>query len=68
MENKKIKFDVHQDFKLLCCEIQNKRIARGMENSQEKVSLWKLTKTITNMIRSNDELIEALVGVKINGN
>jgi len=34
----------------------------------DKVALWKLTKTISNMIDSNKTIFDSLVEVEINGN
>ena len=65
MKDKKVKRDMHEDFCKLLIEIQNKRIKNGMEKVQDKIALWRLTKTITNMLKANPELINQLSKVKI---
>ena len=59
------KIDVHYTFTELLKEIQTKRIAEGKESAQDKVPLWKLTKTITNMVHSNEEIFKSLCEVEI---
>lgn len=61
-----IKRDVHPDFWKLLEEIQLERIKRGKEELKSKIPLWKLTKTITNLIRSNEHILNELIEVKIN--
>ena len=56
----------HPEFVILLKLIQNERIKEGKETSQSKIALWKLTKTIANMINSNPEIFKTLVEVKIN--
>lgn len=61
-----IKMDVHSDFRDLIIRIQGLRIGREKETWQTKISLWKLTKTVVNLLDANPELIDSLVEVKIN--
>jgi len=56
---------VHPSFKELLFKIQTMRIKKGMEDSKTKISLWRLTKTISNMIESNKEILNSLIEVKI---
>lgn len=68
MENKHspLQFKVHPDFRLLAIAIQDARIKAGMEDSQHKIALWKITKTVSNLINSNPKILNSLVEVKIN--
>lgn len=70
MENKvsPLQFKVHPDFRLLTIAIQDSRVKVGMEDSQHKIALWKITKTISNLVASNPKILNSLVEVKINGN
>ena len=58
---------VHEDFKKLLADLQTDRIVKGMETSQTKVPLWRLAKTISNLIYSNKNVYDSLVEVKIDG-
>lgn len=58
---------VSQDFKKLCFKIQNDRVIEGTDTIKNKLSLPKVTKTITNMINANPKLLKTLVEVKQNG-
>ena len=62
----KILMKVHPDFRDMVAHIQNERIKSGVEDVQNKIPLYKLTKTITNLILSNPKIKDMLVGVKIN--
>ena len=62
---KPVLFKVHPDFIDLIHEIQELRIEKGKETRKEKVSLWRITKAIKNMIDTNTNLKEALVEVEI---
>lgn len=62
-----LQFKVHPKFRLLLITLQDARVKAGMEDSQNKIALWKLTKTISNLIESNEKVFESLVGVEING-
>lgn len=66
MSEKPVPVKVHLKFKELLENIQNDRIRIGKETSQKKIPLWKLTKTIYNMIETNKGLYESLVRVDIN--
>lgn len=59
---------VHPDFWELVIRLQDARVKTGKETSQSKVGLWKLTKTISNLINANDKIFQKLVEVPINGN
>lgn len=61
-------FKIHPKFRLTLINIQDARVKGGKENSMEKIALWKLTKTISNMIESNRDVFDSLVEVEINGN
>lgn len=61
----KINFWVHKDFAVLLRELQVDRIRAGTDN--KVVPTWRLSKTVVNMIRANDELYNALKEVVING-
>jgi len=69
MENKvnPLLFKIHPDFRLLLIDIQDTRVKNGKETVKEKVALWKLTKTLTNMIESNKDMFNILTEVEING-
>jgi hypothetical protein len=69
MENKvnPLLFKIHPDFRLLLIDIQDRRVKNGKETVKEKVPLWKLTKTLTNMIESNKDMFNILTEVEING-
>lgn len=58
---------IHNDFKRLLIDLQTSRIAAGKESSQTKIPLWRLTKTISNLIYSNEKVYNSLVEVEING-
>ena len=58
---------IHPEFKVLLIKLQTDRIASGNENSQTRVALWRLTKTISNLINSNKQVYDSLVEVKIDG-
>lgn len=64
---KPINFKIHPDFRELLFKIQQERIKKGMEKIDNKVPTWKLSKAITNMIKVNEKLYDALVEVRING-
>lgn len=70
MENKinPLLFKIHPKFRLTLINVQDARVKAGKENSQDKIALWKLTKTISNMIESNRDVFDSLVEVEINGN
>ena len=70
MENKinPLLFKIHPKFRLTLINIQDARVKSGKETSMEKIALWKLTKTISNMIESNKDVFDSLVEVEINGN
>jgi len=58
----------HPDFWTFLKKLQNDRINANKENSQTKIALWKLTKTINNYFIANEKSYKALVEVDINGN
>ncbi len=60
-----LKFRIHPDFRDLLIKIQDSRIKSGKETTQEKIALWRLTKTISNMINSNKDMLNKLVEVDI---
>lgn len=66
MSESPISTKVHPKFKMLLENLQNDRIRTGKETSQNKIPLWRLTKTIFNMIDTNKELYKSLVEVEIN--
>jgi len=55
----------HPDFWKLLKDIQTERVEAGKEDVQSKIALWKLTKTIANLVRSNKEIHNSLVEVDI---
>jgi hypothetical protein len=55
----------HPDFHKLLIKLQEVRIKKGTDSVQDKVALWRLTKTIYNMIDSNKELFDILTEVPI---
>ena len=57
--------DVHEDFHKFLEKLQNERIKSGKETVVTRISLWRLTKTISNLLNSNPELIKRLVEVDI---
>lgn len=63
---KPVPFQVHPKFRELIFAIQQERINTGKEKIDKKVACWRLTKTIYNMIESNNELFQSLVEVDIN--
>jgi len=69
MENKinPLPFKIHPRFRELLISLQNARVKEGKEDTQGKVALWKLTKTISNLIETNKHIWDSLVGVEING-
>jgi hypothetical protein len=70
MENKinPLLFKIHPKFRLTLINVQDARVKAGKENTMDKVALWKLTKTISNMIESNKDVFKSLVEVEIDGN
>ena len=70
MENKinPLLFKIHPKFRLTLINVQDARVKAGKENTMDKVALWKLTKTISNMIESNKYVFKSLVEVEIDGN
>ena len=70
MENKTnpLLFKIHPKFRLTLIHIQDARVKADKETSMDKIALWKLTKTISNMIESNKDVFDSLVEVEINGN
>ena len=56
---------IHPEFHNLLISLQTDRISEGKETSQTKISLWKLTKTISNMVNSNPDVYKRLVEVDI---
>lgn len=67
MEDKRIPMWVHQEFKKLLKKVQNERVKRGKETVDGRVSLWRLTKTVSNLVNANKEVFNSLVEVEING-
>ncbi len=69
MENKinPLLFKIHPKFRLTLISIQDARVKAGKENTIDKIALWKLTKTISNMIDCNKTMFDSLVEVEING-
>lgn len=63
---KPVPFQVHPKFRKLIFTIQQERVNAGKESIDKKISCWRLTKTISNMIESNEELFKSLVEVEIN--
>ncbi len=61
-------FKIHPKFRLTLINVQDARVKAGKETTMDKVALWKLTKTISNMIDSNKTIFDSLVEVEINGN
>ena len=62
----KVKKDIHVDFFNLLVELQTNRIKIGTDGSQEKTSIWWITKLIYNMINANKEMFDKLSEVKVN--
>lgn len=63
----KEKIDVHRDFKKLLLEIQLAYRLNPLNGKIEKsVPLWRITKTITNMFKSNPHLIKLIIEAKKN--
>ena len=56
---------VHPSFPDFLYEIQEERISKGMETRKNKVSKWKLTKTIINFFEANKDIKEMIVRVNI---
>lgn len=56
----------HPTFRELLVRLQTDRINAGKETIQKKVALWKLEKTIFNLIEANPALYKKLVEVDIN--
>ncbi len=61
----KVKKDMHADFHKLLLNLQTERITKGKEDVQNKVALWKLTKTISNFFLANEKFYDALVEADI---
>lgn len=56
---------VHPSFPDFLYEIQEERIAKGMEHRKNKVSKWRLTKTLINFFEANKDIKNMIVEVKI---
>ena len=56
---------VHPSFPDFLYDIQEARISAGMETRKNKVSKWKLTKTIINFFEANKDIKNMIVEVKI---
>ena len=57
----------HPEFQLTLKKIQTARVKAGKEDSQSQIALWKLTKTISNLINANKDVFDSLVEVEIDG-
>lgn len=67
MEDKRIPMWVHPDFKKLLKKVQNERVRNGKETIDGRVALWRLTKTVSNLVNANGEVFNSLVEVDIDG-